>query len=161
MPFWKPSKTKRTIERRKTRRVQVSDEQKNKLEVRLRDHYKCRFPLCGCRSLRLQLESSHVVHKGMGGNPAGDRSTVDQMVLLCSHRHRDGIVAIHKGTLRLRYLSSFKASGPVAWEVPASILHHTKTDKWIEVARETRVQQLEPLSDEQLLILDRLSSMVI
>jgi hypothetical protein len=80
-------------------------EDAEKQKVRRRDGY-CRFPLCGCGKMRLRTEVSHSEHKGMGGNPAGDRSKADLMVLVCHRRHKDGRVAIDKGTLRWRALTA-------------------------------------------------------
>ena len=40
--------------------------------VRRRDR-KCRFPLCGCATFGLPLDCSHQQHRGIGGNPRGDR----------------------------------------------------------------------------------------
>lgn len=168
--FWKPSRTKRKLREKKTRKARVKHERDAKAEVRRRDKF-CRFPLCGCRRAQLAVEArtevSHARHKGMGGNPAGDRSTAGQMVLLCLHRHQYGIVSRHAGTLRARYLTRRGFDGPIAWEAHRQTLRHLKLlsgarpQEWIELAREAAVGVFEPFEDWQLVVLKRLGEMVV
>lgn len=148
---FKPSASTRKLAKRKTRVDTQKDERSNKGQCRKRDRF-CRFPLCGCRRLGWRLEASHQSHKGAGGNPTGSRSTADQLLLLCVHRHRDGAVSRHHGTLRARYLTADRADGPVAWEVDMTAVYgftKAKSAQWREVARESAVQQLEPLDKWQ------------
>lgn len=160
---WKPSRTARKKAEKKTKADRKKHELDNKAAVRRRDLYRCRFPLCGCHELRLPLkarrEVSHSKHKGMGGNPAGDRSAIELMVVLCLHRHQDGAVSIHKGTLRPRFLTPAKFNGPIAWEADSSRLWPSAAERWIELARETAVQQWEPFTPKQQVILERLAEM--
>lgn len=143
-----------------------------KAEVRSR-HPGCRFPLCGCRSrgvgLKGALTVSHDQHKGMGGNPAGDRSAPELMMQLCKWRHQDAPVSRHAGTLRTRYLSDEKNDGPVAFEVDLAAVYPGLYPRgravWFEVAREHYVEggsgtvRLEPLTHEQRVILTDLAEM--
>jgi hypothetical protein len=171
----KPSRTARkraTLDARTKRRT---SEDKEKGKVRRRDK-RCRFPLCGCRLLKLRLEVSHQVHKGMGGNPDGDRSTADQMIYLCDHRHQFGAVSRHKGTLRAEPLTKHGTNGPVEWRVDPLTIAQGKREPWsgeevdrvaralrakdwLVVAREAAVQQLEPLEPWQRRILQQLAAM--
>lgn len=173
----KPSRTARTIEKVKSRRDLVTKERDNKKEVRRRDQYRCRFPLCGCKKLGLKLDArlevSHDRHKGMGGDPSGERSIPKVMILLCLHRHQDGIFSRHKGTLRARPLNYAAGNdGPVVWELNLDTLSYytellspavkraaNAQTGWVEIAREKRVQQLEPPLIWQRLILERLAEM--
>lgn len=157
---FKPSASARKLKKHRTRTKAVKSERDAKLEVRRRDRF-CRFPLCGCRRLGWRLEASHQSHKGAGGNPTGDRSTADQMILLCVHRHQDGVVSRHHGTMRARYLTADRADGPVAWEVDLAGVYGFKKSQWREVARESAVQQLEPLDKWQEDILLRLAEMAV
>ena len=152
---WKPSRTARKLEERKKRLKLKSDETAEKKKVRKRDKHRCRFPLCGCRKLGIRLEVSHDRHKGKWG---AEGSVAPLMVLLCFTRHQDGIVSRHKGTLRARYLTPENYDGPVAWDIAASTVGGSG-DKWIEVARESAVQVLEPLTTEQRLLLEELAEM--
>lgn len=163
-PNWKPCATARKKKKFEDDRKAKSNELANKREARRRDGHRCRFPLCGCRRLNLALEArlevSHQTHKGASGDPTGVRSTPDLLLTLCKHRHQDGGVSRHKGTMRARYLTSDKANGPVAWDVAARLVWpNVRGDHWIEVAREVKVQQLEPLSPKQQVILERLAEM--
>lgn len=164
----KPSRTARKKAQLETRATRRLKEDKAKRAVRTRDPI-CRFPLCGCRRLKLPLQVSHDVHKGMGGNPAGDRSITPTMVRLCDHRHQFGIVSRHAGTLRAVPLSDTGYDGPVAWEVdtetllrhavvPASALVETRGG-WFEVARESKPGVLEPFNHIQGYILGVLAGM--
>ena len=106
---------------RRVARDKVEDEKK--AEVRKRDQY-CRFPRCGCRRLHFGLAVAHCRHKGMGGNPAGDRSAPEDMILLCAPRHREHPIALDKGTLRVVPLHERRGfAGPCTFEVelPASL----------------------------------------
>lgn len=164
----KPSATKRKIKKQKVRLGLKKKEDSNKGIVRRRDR-SCRFPLCGCRRLGLKLDArkevSHQKHKGMGGDPTGERSLPALMIWLCKHRHQDGAVSIHKGTLKARPLTKDGMNGPIAWDVDSETLfpgmYHgvNKELRWFEVAREVKVQQLEPLSAKQQIILERLGEM--
>lgn len=163
----KPSATARWMQKQYERRKAATREKVNKCEVRTRDGYRCRFPLCGCSKWKIRLEASHARHKGMGGNPAGDRSEAKGMVLLCVHRHQHGAVSIHKGTLRPDFLTPYEFDGPVAWLVDVEVLFPSRyvggsvplSDRWFEVAREYDVQQLELPTAQQQIMLERLAEM--
>lgn len=176
-PMWKTTRTATKKARLKMRQDRARDERDNKAKVRRRDR-GCRFPRCGCRKLGLKLEArpevSHDKHKGMGGNPSGDRSTTALMVQLCGHRHQDAPISRHKGTLRTRYLTDGGYDGAVAWciEIETACklwphlgklkqLLHTWPDAWtgICVATESRPGVLEPLAPWQLDVLDTLAKM--
>lgn len=104
-------------------------ETKNKREVRNRDR-TCRFPLCPCRRFGLFLEVSHADHKGMGGDPTGERSTPERMIYVCNWRHKESRVSIDKGLLRWVPLVADKGSnGPVSWEMKVG-------EDWRELAFE-------------------------
>jgi hypothetical protein len=176
-PMWKTSRTATKKAKLKIKRETKADENKNKAKVRRRDR-GCRFPLCGCRKLGLKLDArrevSHDIHKGMGGNPAGDRSTTALMVQLCGHRHQDGRISRHKGTMRARHLTPAGYDGPVAWEIDIAMYAYfvtldngadalsivmPKTPIWREVARERVIGVLEPLTGDQHETLDILAEM--
>ena len=143
--MWKPSRTARKAAERQTKKDRRAQEDKEKLKVRLRDK-GCRFPLCGCKKLGRRLEVSHHVHKGIGGNPAGDRSKADIMVQLCVDRHQFSNVSIHKGTLRPVFLTAEKFNGPIAWEVNVGAFLDAP-DVFEEVARESRRGQWEEFTE--------------
>jgi len=123
-PHFKGVKTSRVAKRVK-RANEKTAEEKNKKQVRRRDK-RCRFPMCGCRRLKIQPHVAHLEHKGIGGNPAGDRSQPELMILVCACRHRENRISIDKGTLRCKPFMSDEAArrigkpgtlGPVVWEI--------------------------------------------
>lgn len=152
---WKPSRTVRKKAEHAARRKKIADELAEKRKVRRRDKV-CRFPLCGCRALKLRLEASHDFHKGMGSK--NGVSIAPLMVLLCVHRHQDGKISRHKGTLRSVYLTPDQHDGPVAWLVDAASMGG-KGGGWIEVARESAPGILEPLEAWQREMLTELAEM--
>lgn len=166
-PIPKPSIADRK-RRRKANRLELErDERDQKAEVRRRDK-RCRFPLCDCSRLSLRLEVSHETHKGMGGNPAGDRSDASTLFLLCVWRHQLGRIARGKGTLKPRYLTDKQANGPVAWMVDLESMGlfyklrgMSDDPKWFEVAREISIGVWEPFTNAQLEILTQLRQMEI
>lgn len=110
--------------------------------VRGRDKY-CRFPLCGCKRFGLRLEVSHQKHRGMGGNPAGDRTDTRTMVLVCSARHRENKYSLDRGTIRWRGITAAGADGPIVWEVEAP-QRGPYTSGWKVVAIEKDIHVYEP-----------------
>lgn len=163
-PHWKPSRTARKKAERKVRVERITKEDREKAHARKRDKF-CRFPLCGCRKLGLALQVAHKRHKGMGGNPAGDRSDRKILILLCSHRHQHGRISLHAGTLVAHPLTLAGYDGPVKWMIDVEALApglyrgRKPADRWAEVAREVDVQQLEPLADRQRQLLESLAEM--
>jgi hypothetical protein len=157
-PNWKPSRTARKLATLKARKDLKGQEDREKAKVRRRDR-GCRFPLCGCRKAGLRGEVSHDEHKGMGGNPPGDRSSTRTMVHLCFHRHQDGAISRHKGTLKSVYLTPQGYDGPVAWLVDLGEV--AGPPEWVEVAREVRPGQLEPLTPRQEQLLAQLATLEI
>lgn len=142
-PMWKGSRTAAKRAKVKARTKRATREKGNKVASKKRDGYRCRFPLCGCKQLGLRLDSSHWAHKGAGGDPRGQRSEEENLVTLCSHRHKDGAVSIDKGTLRPVFLTARGYNGPIAWEINLAAYwgDYTKPDAWYRVAVELAVQQ--------------------
>ena len=130
------------------------------LSVRKRDR-RCRFPLCGCSRFGLRLHVSHSRHRGLGGNPAGDRTTAETLVYICAARHRESAMALDRGTIRWRALTPRGANGPIAWDVDILARDPCRagSTRWIEVARESAPGLLEPLTAEQTRILTQMAEM--
>jgi hypothetical protein len=149
--FKHPVSTK--VERfvRRTKRDNEEDAEKRK--VRNRDKY-CRFPMCGCGKMKLRTEVSHAQHKGMGGNPARDRSKAELMVLVCGARHKDNVTSIDRGNIRWRPLTALGSNGPIAWDV------RSVSGDWFELARETAPHVYQPFSSKQQATLLKLSEML-
>lgn len=160
------------VERALRRRSAKAGEDEGKRAVRRRDK-RCRFPLCGCKRFGLALHVSHSRHKGMGGNPKGDRSQPELMVLVCSARHRENRIAIDRGTVRWRALTAAGADGPIAWDIDAEALQPLGrlpspewskvflTQGWYEVGRELWPGRLAPIDSVQARVLAELAKMTV
>lgn len=134
-PHFKHDQPNPRVEKRADKLKLVADERRHKEAVRKRDT-GCRFPLCGCKKFRRHTEVSHAEHKGMGGDPTGERSTPDKMILLCPFRHRENRVSIDKGTLRWEARTTNGADGPIAW-------FELVDGRWMDMVRESAVGVLE------------------
>lgn len=159
--------------RRKKHRTVNAAENKHKQRVRDRDSL-CRFPKCGCWRFNYFLAVSHQKHKGSGGDPTGERSQPEIMILVCSPRHREHRCAIDKGAIRWRALTALGAEGPVAWDIAFDFVVKTwgaadwlgtvaKRDDagklWIELAVEFSIRHYEPFTEWQHRTLTQLAEM--
>lgn len=140
------------------RKARVSKEQAQMQAVRKEDRF-CRFPLCGCKAFKLRQDVCHTVHRGVGGNPAGDRSDTAFLILLCSARHRENIVSLDRKTMRIRPLTRLGLRGPCAFDVDAQALLPRARVRWVEVGREKARHYFEPFTPEQRVILEKLKGM--
>lgn len=164
-PQFKGAKTSR-VSKRVARAKQRIDEDRNKQAVRRRDK-RCRFPMCGCRKLKIQPHVAHLEHKGMGGNPEGDRSQPEKMILVCACRHRENAVSLDRGTLACVPLTADGTAGPVKWliqtsEVPTRFTRHGErylTPDWLELFREDAIGRGVPSPGRTPEILRWLASM--
>ncbi len=132
--FKGPRTTTATLRRRKHDRLKHTED-KNKEFVRERDRV-CRFPLCPCFEFGLFLEVSHAEHKGMGGDPTGERSSPAGMLLVCNYRHKEAKYSLDKKTLRWLPLTDQGANGPIAWEIDLAVFSNGVLAGWLELAHE-------------------------
>lgn len=157
-PTWKPGEThfkekgSPKVRRALKQRPIKNQEAVNKAAVRKADRF-CRWPLCGCRKFKLVLHVAHLAHKGIGGNPRGDRSQPDNMILLCIVRHKEGRVSLDQGTAAIRPLTSKGTRGPCAFDLRLG-------KSWIEVAREIAPHEFYPILGYNRERLEKLARMV-
>lgn len=137
-------------------------EDRQKTLARKRDGWTCRFPRCICHSLRLHPEAAHVDgDKGIGGDH-GVRSHHSQLLLLCAARHKESRISLHAQTLRIEFLTSKKANGPVRWWLDYTALSKSASQrvtgdaKWVVLAVESQPRVLDPLTERQGEWLDRI-----
>lgn len=151
----------RVLRRRKGDRLK-RQERANKEEVREREGHRCRFPLCTCHRFNLFLEVSHREHKGMGSDPTGERSVPALMLLICNVRHKESPLSIDKKTIRWEPLTAAGANGPIAWflDIGAFSGGTIARGTWAELARESAPGRLEPLSENNRAILERLGEQI-
>lgn len=110
-------------------------ERQAKEDSKLRDGLCCRVPWCNYDGYA--LHSAHQKHKGMGGNPTGDRNTTAGLMTVCAMHHREGKFALDKGTLRYVALDpEAVCNGPVSWQAKVE-------GRWLEVATETITRHSE------------------
>jgi hypothetical protein len=165
MTLRKPSRGTAKAARRARKRRAVQRERAAKAACRLRDG-GCRFPLCGCRR-SAGAEVSHLVHRGMGGNPSGDRSTTRGMLCLCRWRHRESRASMDREGIYWEGLTGAGADGPIRWmlRVDVGVTEGFPWSEWNELARELEAPcdghpgRLEPMTHEQLAMLQALAKM--
>lgn len=142
-----------TARRRRARAGRLKRaENANKQEVRDRDRV-CRFPLCPCSRFGLFLEVSHSQHKGMGGDPTGERSAPELMILICNWRHKESHISIDKKSIRWVPLTAAGSNGPVEWQAKAD-----GVEEWTVLARESEPGRLLPLDPWQRALLEAMST---
>lgn len=155
------------VERRRRKLTREKREQQAMAAVRKRDK-GCRFPRCRCRRVGIRLEVSHAEHRGMGGNPSGDRTDPATMVQVCAWRHTQGVFSIDKGTLRWVPMSVLGANGHIQWQIDIALFHYymnggerPATPKWMAIAEEAPGQLgvAVGLSEMQENLLTRLAAM--
>lgn len=156
-----PKSKDRPTRARRTKAVEMSAKQ----QVRTLDRY-CRFPKCGCRRTGHALAVAHMQHKGAGGNPRGDRSTLAGLILLCAPRHRENPVSLDKGTLKITPLTELGTRGPCAWYVEVKALKLKVPAPmpglqvlWFCVGIETAPHMFEPFTPDQAYVLGHLAAM--
>lgn len=147
----------KTLRRRKRDRLK-RNENAHKEEVRERD-VVCRFPLCPCRLFQLFLEVSHKDHKGMGGDPTGERSLPALMLLICNWRHKESKISIDRKGLKWEGLTPAGSNGPIAWRIDLGKFSNGMfpLDTWVELARERERGVLEPIAEPAQKILESLA----
>lgn len=81
----KPPKGEFLSQRKGKSRSRVTEEQKVMREAVRLDHHKCRYPKCSHTDM--PVDPCHVVHRGMGGNPKLDRTTLESIFAGCRIHH--------------------------------------------------------------------------
>jgi len=163
-PLWKPMRGTAKREREDRRDGVKSHEAKNKTAARKGDDYACRFPRCFCHRQKIAPAVAHLDHKGMGGNPAGDRSDDRLLICLCPARHRESRISLDAGSMKVRPLTKLGTRGRCEFYVDLNALDKVpaapKRPRWFLVATERELHIFEMFSREQALILDRISEIV-
>jgi hypothetical protein len=85
----KPVKGTALLGSRQRRSDRVAAEQREMQAALKRDERKCRVPRCEHVSKKLPIDPCHMRgdHRGMGGNPTGDRTTRDRIFAGCRAHH--------------------------------------------------------------------------
>ena len=86
-PMWKDEPGEYRLEKRRVVRKRKATEQAVIESAKRRDHYRCRWPGCLWRDLR--VEGAHATeHRGMGGDPTGERTQRHLIITLCLRHHK-------------------------------------------------------------------------
>lgn len=85
-PFTKGVKGDFRREIHERREEQTDREDAILAEAKRRDRYACRYP--GCQEPKGVVHGCHLTHRGMGGNPEGDRTTKDTAITFCPRHHQ-------------------------------------------------------------------------
>lgn len=171
-----PTARRRAAKRRKLDAVELA----NMKQARFRDEV-CRFPVCGC--LRRQssdpaspfrFEVSHQQHRGMGGDPGGERSHPSLLVLLCNWRHKLSKFSIDRHGIRWEALTDQGADGPIRWLIDLHFVYFSvepvlpydgmepdESGDWLILAEETALHAYKPFTPAQSAILSWLAEMTV
>lgn len=175
--MWRRKPKGPTARRRAAKRRQRKAGEIERMQAaRARDVY-CRFPVCGCRTgarpgVVSAAEVSHQKHRGMGGNPSGDRTVPALLVLICNWRHKLAKFSIDRGGIRWEPLTPAGADGPIRWLIDAEAMQGAALSEigillairpddggWVELARETAPHEYAPMTEAQTAILEWLAEM--
>jgi len=128
MLFPKPSRGTALLEREHRKAALKAEEDAVIADAKRLDGFRCRWP--EQHKCRGGLEGAHVfLHRGMGGNPAGDRTTVEAILTVCAWIHRRGPESIDGKQLKVEAETAQGTRGPCAY-------YRSTPDGWHMVARE-------------------------
>ena len=83
--FPKPPKGEALLARKTSEAEHKAREQAIMRDAVRRDGHRCRVPDCTYRTM--PIDPCHEQHRGMGGNPAEDRTTVETVIAACRIHH--------------------------------------------------------------------------
>lgn len=83
--FPKPLSGEYRLEQKRRVKERKAEEDRIMAEAKRRDHGRCRFPRCEWKELH--VETAHLEHRGMGGNPDLDRTQRHKLIALCVRHH--------------------------------------------------------------------------
>lgn len=130
--FPKPLKGEYLLQRKEARAARVAAEQKVMQDAKKRDGGKCRVPRCEYAKRELPVDPCHFTHRGMGGNPDGDRTTREQVISLCRIHHS----MFDRGDLDISPMTDAGADGPCAYSVRSESgrMEHIATETVIGIS---------------------------
>lgn len=129
MSFPKPLRGTALLERRERRAKATAHEKAVMHQARVRDGFGCRVPRCEFKAQKLPLDVAHRVHRGMGGDPTGTRTTLDGLIALCRVHH----AMYDAAQINIDPLSPEGFSGPCEFS------RLTESGRWDVFATERRI----------------------
>ncbi len=110
--FPKPLRGECLLERRERKAELTRHEQRGMQAAKKRDGGVCRWPRCYYHKHRgIPVDACHMVHRGAGGNPSGDRTQRHLIVTLCRIHHGQYDAA----KIEIEPLTEQHADGPLAF----------------------------------------------
>lgn len=128
-PLKKPAKGSALLLRRINRKAVVAHEKKEMRAALVRDGHQCRFPRCEVRGL--PIDPCHLQHRGMGGNPKGDRTERKTVIALCRIHHG----WYDQGELDIEPLTPELFDGPCDWYVFSTVEYPIRRLHWATESR--------------------------
>jgi hypothetical protein len=131
----KPKKGDAWLDSKKRSAERKAAEKKAMDEVRKLDKV-CRVPYCEHMPKKPQLHVMHQEHRGIGGNPAGDRTEIHKMLLGCFIHHRE----YDHGDLDFVPKTEKGTRGPLDWfrrDKETGEMRHFASERYVGVP-ETR-----------------------
>lgn len=123
------------LEGRKRRAERKAAEDKAMREAKKRDGNTCRVPGCEHMPKKPRIECAHLEHRGMGGNPSGDRTQIEKLIALCFIHHAEFDKQM---TLDFHPVDPLKGTnGPCAWfraDKETGEMVHFATEKSVGVS---------------------------
>lgn len=99
------------LDSRKRRADRKAEEDKAMRDAKARDRHVCRFPACEYMPKKPRIDAAHSIHRGMGGNPDGDRTKRELLIAFCFIHHRQWDL----GEFDVEPLTDRIFDGPVAF----------------------------------------------
>jgi hypothetical protein len=127
--FEKPLRGAYDAERKRKKREHKGRESDVMSGVRREDGNRCRVPRCGHRDLTVDV--MHRQHRGMGGNPAEDRTVPEGLMCGCRIHHS----AYDRGRLEIHELTDLGWRGACEYYMDGVFIGRETTAR-VSVTRE-------------------------
>lgn len=122
-------------ERHEKRNQQKAHERREMQAALKRDGKRCRVPRCEFAPLNFVIDPCHERHRGMGGNPKGDRTTRATVISLCRRHHR----LYDQGGIEIEPLTHKGFDGPCDfYAVEGQTRTHYATERLVGVSEPRR-----------------------
>jgi hypothetical protein len=130
--FAKPLKGEFRIALGDKRAKRTTHEQREMQAAKKRDGHTCRVPRCEFTSRKLHIDAAHQVHRGMGGNAKGDRTTRATVISLCVRHHQ----MYDHGQIAIEPLTHQQFDGPCSYftVLPNGQREHYATERLVGIS---------------------------
>lgn len=112
--FFKEPRGSYVLDREKVKAERKQAEHQHIADAKKRDGYRCRWP--EVHKCRFDLEGAHVFqHRGMGGDPSGERTDISLILTVCGWIHRRGPESIDGKQLKVEAETPDGTNGPLSF----------------------------------------------